>query len=156
MAKVNVYPYTKGKRLNTKEASALSKEVREDESALKKAIENDFEHCGYFTKEDGKGNKVKATMAAGNKVYFDRSKLNDDEIAEIKSANFMRLARNRMTKAVKSIRALINTANKAAYNWTDDQADKILGTLGNEMIQLENKLRDVSESKEAKGYSFDF
>ncbi len=133
MSKVNVYPHTTGK-----------------------VKDGDFEHRGYFTKEDGKGTKVKSVMAAGNKVYFDRSKLTEEEMVEIKQGNFTRLARNRMTKAVKSIRALINTANKAAYDWSDEQADKILSTLTSEMTQLENKLRDVREAKESSGYSFDF
>ena len=133
MGKVNVYPHTTGK-----------------------VKDGNFEHHGYFTKEEGKGTKVKSVMAAGNKVYFDRSRLTEEEMVEIKQSNFIRLARNRMTKTVKSIRALINTANRTAYEWSDEQADKILFTLTNEMTQLENKLRDVREVKENSGYSFDF
>jgi len=119
--------------------------------------EGNFEHNGYFTKEDGKGTKVKSVMAAGNGVYFDRSKLNDDEIAEVKSLNFNRLAGKRTTKTVLAIRSLINTANKAAYNWSEEQADDILNVLAGEMLVLENKLRDVRKEKEGKtGYSFSF
>jgi len=154
MAKINVYAHTTGKRLNTVEINALPKEVRENKAKLKVASKGDFKLHGYFTKEEGKGKEVASIMAAGNKVYFDRSELNDDEVVEIKEANFSRLARSRMTKAVKSFHSLINTANSAMYAWSEEQATIILDTLGAELVELERKLRKVAAEKEEKGYTF--
>jgi len=155
MSKKIVYAHKTGAKLNTEAIRALSGELSKEEKKI--AVENDYLHMGYFTKENGEGTKVKSVMAAGNGIYYDRSKLNDDEIAEVKADNFTRLSRKRMTKTVLSIRGLINTANKAIYKWSDEQADKIIDTLTAELSQLENKLRDVREEKEGKtGYNFDF
>ena len=140
--------------------------TKEQEKVLAKAIcfphttgkqkDGDFKHHGYFTQEEGKGSLVKSTIAAGNGIYYDRNKLDDDFIELVKAHNFKRLARKRVTKTVLGIRALTNTANSAAYKWTEEQATIILKTLAQELGILENRLMNVKESKENKGYQFDF
>jgi len=112
----------------------------------------------YFTKEKGEGDQVTSVMSIGdgeNRTSFAKIDLTDTEVAEIKSGNFGRVICKRTTKAILAIRSMCNTANKAMYNWTEDEAVKIMETLQTEMAILESKLYQVpTEKDEKKAYSF--
>lgn len=65
-----------------------------------------------------------------------------------KSDNFKRLAENRVTECVKKIRLIGNLSNKNNYEYTDEQAKKIINTLENEIRWLRNKFREASEDSD--------
>jgi len=154
MSKNLVYVHTTGKRLVQSEIDELDNELTGND--LKEAINNGFKNHGYFTKEEGKGKKVSA-ICAGKGTYYNKEKLTDSEVIELEKLNFVRLAKPRMSKLVKSIRAMVNVANDNLYTWSDEQTEDIIGCLQAEMAQLENKLRVVKEDKvEKTGYSFKF
>lgn len=63
-----------------------------------------------------------------------------------KSENFKRLAEKRVTGCVKNIRLIGNLANKNNYEFTDEQAKKIIATLEVEMKSLKNRFKQGMES----------
>ncbi|MFC3886134.1 hypothetical protein ACFOU2_22670 [Bacillus songklensis] len=70
-----------------------------------------------------------------------------------KAENFKRLAEKRVTECVKKIRLIGNLANKNNYEYTNDQAKKIITTLENEVKLLRNRFKEESESID---YTFRF
>lgn len=148
MALVEVYPHKTGKKLNSVEIAALPETLTGDKR--KEAINNDYAFNGYYTKENGEGKKVKTGFTANRGLYYDKSKLTDDELDMLKAGNFVRLGNRRTEVAKKSIKALINIANDNLYKWTEDQANEILACIVGEVQELENKLKNVKDAKEVK------
>lgn len=65
-----------------------------------------------------------------------------------KSENFKRLAEKRVTDCVKKLRLIGNLSNKNNYDYTDEQARKIISTLENEIKLLKNKFKEESEASD--------
>lgn len=64
------------------------------------------------------------------------------EVEEIdKATRFKRNASRRGTKAIQQIRLLAHTANTSTYEYTEEQVDKLLGTLRHEVDKLEAVFR---------------
>ena len=62
---------------------------------------------------------------------------------ETKAERFIRLAEYRMGKTVKDIKQLAQLANNNNYEWTEDQAKKIIRALDAEVQALEEALKGV-------------
>lgn len=58
-----------------------------------------------------------------------------------KAARFKRNASRRGTKAIQQIRLLGHTANTSTYEYTEEQVDKLIGTLRHEVDKLEGAFR---------------
>lgn len=65
-----------------------------------------------------------------------------------KAENFKRLAEKRVTECVKKIRLISNLANKNNYEYTEEQAKKIISALENEILNLKKKFKDDSGDQE--------
>jgi hypothetical protein len=59
--------------------------------------------------------------------------------AEPHDKRFARLVNHRMPRALKSILAIGNLANKSSYSYTDDQVRKIIDALGKAVQTVSNK-----------------
>lgn len=72
--------------------------------------------------------------------------------AETKAAKFTRLAQRRMTDALKRIARVGNLASKSNYEYTPEQADKMVSALGDAIADVSRKFAG-SDSK-ATGFTF--
>lgn len=59
-----------------------------------------------------------------------------------KRAKFVELANKRVNKAIAQLRLVGNLSNKAAYEFTDDDARKIVKALQKEVESLKAKFSD--------------
>lgn len=63
-----------------------------------------------------------------------------------KRAKFVELANKRVNKAIAQLRLVGNLSNKAAYEFTDDDARKIVKALQKEVETLKAKFSDDTGS----------
>lgn len=68
---------------------------------------------------------------------------------QLKMLRFKEIATKRVNRAIKSIKGLQNLANRGAYGWTPEQAEKILSTLDKQMRALRDKLSGTKVEEEA-------
>ena len=73
-------------------------------------------------------------------------------IMKEKKINFEKLAVSRVNKAVKLLRLISNLANKSHYNYSQQDVDKIVVALSNEVKNIKEKFnsknsRDTKEFK---------
>jgi len=59
-----------------------------------------------------------------------------------KRANFIRLAEARVTKALKAIKVVGNLSNKANYEYTDQDIQKIINALQAEISTLRSRFKN--------------
>ena len=69
-----------------------------------------------------------------------------------KKIKFTDLANSRVNKAIRLLRLISNLANKSHYSYTQDEADKIVSALNNEVKNIKEKFnsknsRDTNEFK---------
>ena len=69
-----------------------------------------------------------------------------------KKLKFTDLANSRVNKAIRLLRLISNLANKSHYSYTQDEADKIVSELNNEVKNIKEKFnsknsRDTKEFK---------
>tara|TARA_Y100000590_G_C15668264_1_gene995321 strand:- start:1327 stop:1548 length:222 start_codon:yes stop_codon:yes gene_type:complete len=69
-----------------------------------------------------------------------------------KKIKFTDLANSRVNKAIRLLRLISNLANKSHYSYTQDEADKIVSALNNEVKNIKEKFnsknsRDTKEFK---------
>tara|TARA_B100000989_G_C19529964_1_gene469044 strand:+ start:289 stop:510 length:222 start_codon:yes stop_codon:yes gene_type:complete len=69
-----------------------------------------------------------------------------------KKIKFADLANSRVNKAIRLLRLISNLANKSHYSYTQDEADKIVSALNNEVKNIKEKFnsknsRDTKEFK---------
>ncbi len=69
---------------------------------------------------------------------------------ETKREKFVRLAENRMNSALKNIQLLANLSNTSAYDYTDEDVDKIIKALKVAVGDLEKSFAPTSRSKKFK------
>ena len=75
-----------------------------------------------------------------------KNKKSDDLIS--KSDNFKKLARSRVNRAINMIRLIANLGNKAHYDYTPDQARKIVTALQSEVINVKTKFNSKKRGTE--------
>ena len=63
-----------------------------------------------------------------------------------KQLKFVELAEQRTNSAIKNLQLIGNLANKRNYEYTNEQASKIILTLENELKDLKLKFRAVSKT----------
>ncbi|KYD22006.1 hypothetical protein [Caldibacillus debilis] len=68
-------------------------------------------------------------------------------MTETKRERFIRVAENRTNKIIKTMRLLGNCANKANYDYTDEDAKKIIHALEEELNELIKKFTNESKKK---------
>lgn len=62
---------------------------------------------------------------------------------------FVKHAERRVNRAIKAIKAIANMANKASYDYTPDEADKIVLTLTEHMQGMLEKFAGVKDETSA-------
>lgn len=65
-----------------------------------------------------------------------------------KSAKFKELARSRVNRAINMIRLIANLGNKAHYDYTPDQARKIVSALQAEVNNVKTKFNSKKRGTE--------
>ena len=75
-----------------------------------------------------------------------KNKKSDDLIS--KSDNFKKLARSRVNRAINMIRLIANLGNKAHYDYTSEQARKIIGALQSEVTNVKTKFNSKKRGTE--------
>ncbi len=66
---------------------------------------------------------------------------------ETKRDKFIRLAESRMNNALKQIQLLGNLSNTSAYDYTEEDVDKMIRTLRKAVNELETSFKGESKSK---------
>ena len=75
-----------------------------------------------------------------------KNKKSDDLIS--KSDNFKKLARSRVNRAINMIRLIANLGNKAHYDYTSEQARKIIAALQSEVTNVKTKFNSKKRGTE--------
>jgi len=57
----------------------------------------------------------------------------------LKRENFVRLAEARVTRAIESLRVIGNLSNRSNYEYTEEDVNKIITTLQNELKTLKGQ-----------------
>ena len=70
-------------------------------------------------------------------------------MSESKNEKFVRIAENRTNKIIDMIRLLGNCSNKAVYEYSEQEIDKIFTTIENELRTAKSK-SSPNDSKEDK------
>ena len=65
---------------------------------------------------------------------------------------FKKLAEKRVNNAIKQLKLVGNLSNKSNYNYTDEQAKKIIKVLSLELNELKMRFK-VNRKKESKGFT---
>ena len=65
-----------------------------------------------------------------------------------KSAKFVELANKRVNRAIKNIKLVSNLSNKQNYEYTEEQAKKIIKALQHEVDQLKQSFMSSDEYKQ--------
>jgi hypothetical protein len=66
--------------------------------------------------------------------------------ARDRRAKFVELGTNRVNRAIKDLRLIGNLSNRAAYEYTDEDAKKILRALQRELDDLKLRFRGEDQS----------
>ncbi len=67
-----------------------------------------------------------------------------------KRENFIRLANKRVNNAIKTIRLIGNLSNKASYNYSAGDIDKVFSTLNKELKACKYRFENSGESTEGE------
>lgn len=65
-----------------------------------------------------------------------------------KRTKFVELATNRVSRAIKDLRLVGNLSNRSAYEYTDEDARKILRALTREIDDLKSRFRGEEQNDE--------
>lgn len=68
----------------------------------------------------------------------------------VKRNNFIRLAEARVTKALKAIKVVGNLSNKANYEYTDQDIQKIINALQTEISALKSRFKNKGSGETAE------
>lgn len=66
-----------------------------------------------------------------------------------KKAKFVELANNRVNRVIKDLRLIGNLSNRASYEYTDDDARKIIRALQRELEDLKLRFRGDAQSDDS-------
>jgi formiminotetrahydrofolate cyclodeaminase len=67
-----------------------------------------------------------------------------------KAEKFVDLANKRVNKAIKDIRLVANLANKANYEYSDDQAKKIISALQKELDNIKDRFKHADSGDQSE------
>ena len=91
-------------------------------------------------KREARKAQTQARLKARAAVIDARRKAEEPlKTAEEKAADFVRLGKVRVRKAIKAIESIGNLSNRAIYNYRDDQAQTILVLLSKAISALESR-----------------
>jgi len=76
------------------------------------------------------------------------------KIQETKRDRFVRLAEARTNKIIDMLQLLGNCSNTSAYDYTQQDVDKIFGAIENELREAKKKFNKV-ESKKSSRFTLD-
>ena len=76
------------------------------------------------------------------------------KIQETKRDKFVRLAEARTNKIIDMLQLLGNCSNTSAYDYTQQDVDKIFGAIENELKEAKKKFNKV-ESKKSSRFTLD-
>ncbi len=76
------------------------------------------------------------------------------KIQETKRDKFVRLAEARTNKIIDMLQLLGNCSNTSAYDYTQQDVDKIFGAIENELREAKKKFNKV-ESKKSSRFTLD-
>ncbi len=76
------------------------------------------------------------------------------KIQETKREKFVRLAEARTNKIIDMLQLLGNCSNTSAYDYTQQDVDKIFGAIENELREAKKKFNKV-ESKKSTRFTLD-
>jgi bifunctional pyridoxal-dependent enzyme with beta-cystathionase and maltose regulon repressor activities len=71
-----------------------------------------------------------------------------------KKAIFVKLAKARVNKTIKSINLIGNLSNKSHYQYTDDQVNQMISALEKELKSIKEKFKKNSTKKNLDGFEF--
>ena len=71
-----------------------------------------------------------------------------DKPTRDKNAKFIELAEKRVTRTMNDLKLVRNLANRYYYEYTDEQAKKIIRTLQQEMDLLKKSFQDSNNTEE--------
>lgn len=73
-----------------------------------------------------------------------------DKTTSARALKFRELAEKRVAKAFKAIRLIGNLSNKTNYNYTDEEAKKIVKALQNEVSAVKRQFSESGNSDEIR------
>jgi len=73
---------------------------------------------------------------------------------QAKKANFVKIARKRVTKAIKAISLLENLSNRGSYSFTAKQAAQIVGALDKAVATVVSRFAATPEKQANTGFEF--
>ena len=77
-----------------------------------------------------------------------------EKVQETKRDKFVRLAEARTNKIIDMLQLLGNCSNTSAYDYTQQDVDKIFGAIENELREAKKKFNKV-ESKKSSRFTLD-
>lgn len=85
-----------------------------------------------------------ATKPAEGKTKRKRAPIDPNESRDMR---FMRIARPRVKKALKSIKLIGNCFNRGSYDFSPEQGEKIILALEDEIKVLRSKMKEADKSE---------
>lgn len=70
-----------------------------------------------------------------------------DERQETRNERFKRLANARMNKCLKQLQLIENLSNRSNYDWSEEEAKKIVATLKQSVASIEMKFKQNEDTK---------
>ena len=80
---------------------------------------------------------------------------NVTEIGESRADKFVRLVKQRMNTALKRLRLLENLSNKAQYEYTEDQVDRIEEVLTDAVARIIDPMRATTDKASQPNFDFE-
>ena len=71
-----------------------------------------------------------------------------------KKGTFIKLAKARVSKTIKSINLIGNLSNKSHYQYTEDQVTQITTALEKELKSMKEKFKKNTAKKNVDGFEF--
>jgi hypothetical protein len=69
-----------------------------------------------------------------------------------KRKNFVRLAENRVNKAISSLRLVANLSNRSLYEYNTGDIKKIISALNNEISSIKQKFDTKKSNRDDKSF----
>lgn len=67
---------------------------------------------------------------------------------------FIKLAKSRVTKAVKAIELIGNLSNKSHYSYTADQVNQMMSALEKELRKIKSRFKSSKIDRDKSGFNF--
>jgi hypothetical protein len=83
-------------------------------------------------------------MNNANNVTMDKEKI---LLTEDKATRFVKFAERRVPNALRLIKSIANLSNKRYYEYSDEQANKVINALKDAVKELERQFKKKSEKE---------